>query len=383
MASRSWDRPSADWDVSSDEDVEGPGWRDLGEATNPADASPEEAGDRLGAKLLRLLNTGGLSAKSVCTLSFYAKQAGAVGFVRVLAHNPNAKSGHFQRHLDGVLSFDDERKQLYELKCPGHDKYDMERVTHTIHVLPFHEQLADEVAATPGLDKRCAELTRAQEWSDDYYDHPVVVANPGQIVYPLALYLDGVAHTKVDSVLGVTLTNLVTGTRHLGITLRKSLFCRCGCRGWCTLDPMFRYIHWCIKALAKGRFPKKRHGQLAWAPTDEFRESLEGASMGFKAALLQIKGDWSEFARAMGFHDWKSRLRPCLFCDCSNEDMIRIIKDWTLIDDPCVLTTPDTYDAECATCEVEVELSREDHTLLKGLLNNKNPRNLKQSAVVA
>ena len=203
-----------------------------------------------------------------------------------------------------------------------------------MHVLPFHEQLAEEVAETPGLDERMAELTRAQEWSDDYYDHPVVVANPGQTVYPLALYLDGVAHTNVDNVLGVTLTNLATGTRHLCITLRKSLLCRCGCRGWCTLRPTFEFVHWCISALAEGKFPESRHDQSAWGPADEFRESLQGKRMGFKAALLDIKGDWSEFAKSLGFQAWKSRLRPCLFCDCTLEDLTRVIKDWTLLDVP-------------------------------------------------
>ena len=92
MAASSWDRSSADWDVSSDEGEEGMGWNDE-QDVNPQDAPPEAAGDMLATKLLRLLNTGGLSAKSVCALSFFAAKAGAVGFVKQLAYNPNAQSG--------------------------------------------------------------------------------------------------------------------------------------------------------------------------------------------------------------------------------------------------------------------------------------------------
>ena len=177
----------ARWCDDSDNEEEGRAWAGF--------ESPEAAGDKLAEELLSLLEKGEakgtLSAKAVCVLSYYATQAGAQGFVTKLAFRPDAPSGHYQRHLDDVLGYKLEAKSVYEVFAPGHDKYGMERCVHTLHTLPLHEELAKEVAENPGLGTELAQLVRTQHWAQDYYQHPVVVANPTESVYPLALYLDG------------------------------------------------------------------------------------------------------------------------------------------------------------------------------------------------
>eukprot|EP00969_Alexandrium_andersonii_P049362 2166627-Alexandrium_andersonii.AAC.1 len=69
-----------------------------------ADIEPEgeEASQNLRDMLLQLLYLHKLSARSVCTIAYWAEKAGAVGAVRALSFRPNAPSGHFQRHIDQV-----------------------------------------------------------------------------------------------------------------------------------------------------------------------------------------------------------------------------------------------------------------------------------------
>jgi len=242
-SSHAWEQEHHPWDEeSSDSDIDPRGW-DVDsddDATDWSKLTPEQMGDELAARLLSLQNSGSpVTAKAVCCLAFFAKGAGAAGFVGKLAHHPEASSGHYQRHLDAVLHFSEDKLRLYEITCPGHARHDKEMVQHTISAMPLHEELARELAENADeMKAKLHTMVNSRELPDDYYEHPIVRANPGEAVYPLSLYLDGIAHSKVDNVLGITISNMVTGTRHLCIALRKSLLCRCGRKGRCTLWPM-------------------------------------------------------------------------------------------------------------------------------------------------
>lgn len=363
-SSHAWEQEPHPWDRDSDSENDHHGWDQSDnedDSINWDSLSPEEAGDELASRLLTLQNRGALSAKAVCSLAFFAKRAGAVGFVSKLSHNPEAASGHFQRHLDSVLFFTDEKKKLYDLPCPGHTRYDKERVTHIISTIPFQEELANELAENPELGPTLDKMVQNNELPADYYQHPVVRANPGERVYPVSMYLDGVAHSKVDNVLGITISNLVSGTRHLCIALRKSLLCRCGCRGWCTLRPIWVFVHWCLVSMSQGVFPTSRHDSSAWLPTDELRESLQGFTLGLKCALIQIKADWGEFGKSLGLTQWNHKLRPCPFCDVTHEELISCIPDWSIAEDAATITTPEAYEASCKECEIKITLSQVDH----------------------
>eukprot|EP00969_Alexandrium_andersonii_P301299 13320150-Alexandrium_andersonii.AAC.1 len=68
--------------------------------------------------------------------------------------------------------------------------------------------------------------------------------------------------------------------------IRKKRLCRCGCRGWCTLDPLFRWVHWVIAALACGVFPARRHDEGPFGADEVDRLALAGTPMRMRAALL-------------------------------------------------------------------------------------------------
>ena len=91
-----------------------------------------------------------LSAKQVCILSWWCAQAGAVGFVTKLKHNPRAaRNGHFQRHLDTVLKTDPAKKGRYRVDVPAYRKWDLTRTAHPLIVTPPHEAIATEIAEDP------------------------------------------------------------------------------------------------------------------------------------------------------------------------------------------------------------------------------------------
>jgi hypothetical protein len=157
-----------------------------------------------------------------------------------------------------------------------------------------------------------------------YVDHHVVRTVLDEPVYPLSLYTDGVAFGRNDTVLGFYIYNLVTGVRHCLVALRKSEMCKCGCRGWCSLLPVFTMLHWSLMCLAAGRFPQHRHDGAPFnTSSDSERSVIAGDRMGFRAILLFIKGDWSEYATSFGFPTWASNLAPCILCTANKDNKVK------------------------------------------------------------
>ena len=72
--------------------------------------------------------------------------------------------------------------------------------------------------------------------------------------------------------------------------------CHCGCRGWCTLYPVFAALAWSFAALLEGRHPLKRHDGSEWQASDVGRASCAGEKCR-RAVCLFIKGDWAELGR--------------------------------------------------------------------------------------
>ena len=65
-----------------------------------------------------------------------------------------------------------------------------------------------------------------------------------------------------------------------------------------------------------------RHNNAEFLDTDSYRSEFAGQPFGFKAFLLQIKGDWSEYSLTFGFPSWATELFPCLFCNCIKSNML-------------------------------------------------------------
>ena len=319
--------------------------------TSAEDDTQEGASQLLADLLVELKMRGTLSAKDVCLIAYYASGAGMVGPAATFAFRPGAPTGHYSRHLNAVLKLDDYIQDAYTLDVPGHDKYARDRQIFHIPCLPPHETLANEISksqtAAFDLRAKCAE----KEWSDSYFQHEVVrAALPGESVWPVALYLDGVPFIKRDTLTGWWAYNLVTEKRHLLLTLRKSQLCRCGCLSWCSLSAVWDWLAWSFRALTTGEWPATRHDGQPFLANEAWRAGKATTPL-IKAALVNLKGDWADIVHTWGFCQWNHVTNPCFAC-WSDRDHLPDIGDTSAVSGPCRAKTPGDYDEACRKCEI-------------------------------
>ena len=324
--------------------------------------SAEEAGIKFARELLNLKNLGKLSAKDVCVLSHYAKGAGISGPATKLAFHPTESTGHYQRHLDAVLRIGIE-DQLYYIKMPGYDKHELSRAIVDIPAIPPHELLTRELDSTPHAAYNLREQLQDKEWTTAYFNHPVVKgASPGVAVYPLAFYLDGFPFQKRDSAYCFTVCNLITNTRHLVLTLRKSDICKCGCAKWCSFFEIFRFLAWSLDSLAAGHHPEKRHDGTDFGDSERTRHELAGSEC-MLGAVVYIKGDWQEFTATIGLPTWQDLWHPCFKCWATREQLFTV-GDLSAMSSPHEPKLPHDYEEACERCERHVEIE-DAHTHAK------------------
>eukprot|EP00959_Pyramimonas_sp_CCMP1952_P299440 6263033-Pyramimonas_sp.AAC.1 len=124
---------------------------------------------------------------------------------------------------------------------------------------------------------------------------------------------------KANNVTALVLYSLVTEKRHVVAVLKKSESCRCGCKGWCNLWAVWDYVAWCLKALWRGKHPRRQHDGSDW-PVGSRGAAMANAPL-CKAAVVVIKGDWMECAKSLGLPSWQSGSRPCYCCEATYDNM--------------------------------------------------------------
>lgn len=296
---------------------------------------------------------GKLSAKRMCTLCHWASLAG-VSEARPYSLRPSAQSGHFQRKLDAALGFREEDLKLYKLKAPV--MVDERRESQVVHVKPPHEALADELQNHPAVKTEWQTRIRHEPWIAQYERHPVVqsaLPQDREHILPIAIYMDATEYTTRDTLLVLTVHVLPSKRRLLCFAVRKSDFCTCGCGGWCTLFPLYQFLAWSLAALASGIAPHQRHDGEKWLqPSDDTRSAQAGEPLGFKAVVVDVAGDWAEFALRWGFPTWSAH-HPCFFCNTTLSDL----REHGCIGD---LRSNEDYHNACTACEVWVTIETED-----------------------
>ena len=340
----------------------GRGWDDSAStcSDDPAADDPARsvaaASEKFVDELLALYTSSTISAQKLCTLCYWATMSGMRGSVTAYAKEPGAQSGAYQRFLDGKLGFRYAKQRSYLLQVPGLPLGAQTRGMVTFPVKPLRELAERALADDPTANVRLQEAIERGALPPAYFSHPVVRGSPAELVTPWSIYMDSVAYSLVDSVLGVWFYNVITGHRMLVALVRKRLVCTCGCRGWCTCWPLLRFVHWSAAALASGQYPLARHDGTAWGEHDAARAELAGQPLAQKGAILMLKGDWAEFCERLGFPTWASGTRPCFCCAASGEQLFEVSGisahhlEWHL-------NTDEEYDAACSRCEVWVEIT--------------------------
>ena len=343
-----WDIPPAQYEADDDEFQISPG-------------------RRLVEELLELYSSGKMSAKRTCILMHWSYLAG-VQEAKPYALHPDASStGHYQRKLASALGFGTVEKKLYTVDVPL--VVDGEREKAPVLMRLPHESLVEQFREEPELLADWKRRIHGDPWVEAFEQHPQIRgAGPDQRAktLPLAIYMDAVEFQARDSLLVFTIRFLPSMKRHLAFAIRKSSFCNCGCSGWCTLFPLYRVIEWSLAALLLGRYPGRRHDGSSWRPTDSERIAMAGADLGFKAFVLDVQGDWAEFAHRWGFPAWNSH-KPCFLCEATLDD----IRQGSELQKP---RNTEAYLQSCRECEVWVMVpSAELHGRIRfGLQNDSN-----------
>lgn len=185
---------------------------------------------------------------------------------------------------------------------------------------------------------------------------------------PCAVFLDGTPFQNRDSFLALVVYNLVTFKRHIVGLLRKSNLCKCGCRGWCSVQPLLDLVRWSFEQLALGRHPSARHDGSAFDPADTERTARAGSSFVVPHCILQIRGDWSEFSNTLAFATWNSTLFPCFLCKSVQSSLYELDKNFDPLHFPFPLLDKADLERATASCEIRVKMTASIHQRLRGAL---------------
>jgi len=128
---------------------------------------------------------------------------------------------------------------------------------------------------------------------------------PASSCIPLGFHGDGVPHQRGDTVdvLSWNFAARPTWERYFFGCLEKQFWCRCGCKGRCTLDGMLLIFQWCLRCLWMGSWPECRHDGSPWSSTDSSRQNRKGP-FGWCAGLLQVRGDWAFYKHMLSLKGW-------------------------------------------------------------------------------
>ena len=323
--------------------------------------TPDIAGQRLLDYLEQSHASGIMSAKSVCTIAYWGFHAG-LACLEDVALSPESSTGNFQKKLKKLWHIDD--SESYVVEVPAQLRHDGRRGTHSLRTFAPHDLLAADL-----LSENIPAMIASTTLPPNYKDHAVVKAGEekGVPAVPLALYLDGVRFGKSNqSVLGISVQNMLSGRRYLCVALRKSLYCGCGCKGWCTLAAIYAFLSWSFRCMAQGFFPDCRHD---FRPLDATRAAKAGTALGWVGALLQIRADWAEWANSIGVFPWSHNSAPCLLCKQDRKAMLEGVfkRRFTV-----PLKTWQDYDESCQACEHRIEAipPRQVPLLAKALISD-------------
>ena len=288
-----------------------------------------EAGEALLHDLQSLFCQGEISAKSFCELAYNAGRAGAAGNVKRWGCQPSGyQTGHYNRHIETMIrKLGMEIVQPVLVDVPCQMRRGRSRNIQPVPMRPLHELLQHELQQ-PAREIEVRHSLANAEWPAVFRDHEVVArASPGELVIPLGVFVDaaqyggsaGAGRTK--SILVVSLVNLVTKRRHVGIVFRKQTQCRCGCKGNCSFHRLWTFLRWSIDSLAAGRHPRLNWDNAAWA--DPAKRERGGTSLGFRGAVCYMMADWEGLCSNLSVPTWRSNDHPCPLCGTTKINMHR------------------------------------------------------------
>ena len=328
------------------------------------DLTPLEAQDVLYELLIDLKLRSKLTAQDCCILAFWAVMSGCKAEnIKKLAKAPgDPHTGHYSQKFDRVCGLDLRDPDFAYLDLPVYSRAEGARVIRPVACLPPQLTLDSEIKSLDNFEADLRDYVK--DLPPVYHDHTVVKKYSPNIAVPLAFYLDGLHYTQRGSMVGFWVVNMATEKRHLMCNIRKAMLCKCGCGGWCTLWPIFHFLDWCFKALARGQ-----HHNLRWDGTafGDMEPNLGGAAGKVcpTAACVFLKADLAEYSNTLGFWSTSSNRFPCFLCNVTKFNFV-ILEGWDVLGASFRQKSWGDYCADCQACEVWVQIgSKAQHTELR------------------
>ena len=347
----------SDDEGSGDDGPDNP-YDDLDDDLNPM-SNREAAESEILDDLTTMLQMSQITAATFCIMCFNCAMLGGTG-LKKYGRRRGLQTGKYQRHLDKVCNFTEEKEREYIVKSPGHPRNEIGRVEMLLPMRLGHEELEREYQEHPEMRVKLRERIEDENLPKAYFDHPLVLANPGEDVLPLGLWMDGLPYSLIDSATAIWLINLITGRRHVLAIIRKRICCKCGCGGWDTYYPVFCVLRWIFECLAAGLNPWFRHDGTEFWPEELVRRMAAGTMLTFKACLIWMKLDWAELCQRVGLPSWSSLTRPCACCNAFGAG--RYLADGvSFFGLPWHVNADHEYFDAAARCEIIVVLSGGTH----------------------
>ena len=137
-------------------------------------------------------------------------------------------------------------------------------------------------------------------------------------------------------------------------------------------------LRWSLEACANKVWPLCDPLGAKWIGTEGTHFANAGLLLGARACLVQVKGDWAEYAHTFGFPTWSSALFPCPFCKCTREQLF-VALGLSPLSFPNGIVDQNDYDLACSACEIWVTIkTKAQQCLVAGTLRydkRKGPSN--------
>ena len=87
------------------------------------------------------------------------------------------------------------------------------------------------------------------------------------------------------------------------------------CVKWQTMDSILVVVAWSMQCMGAGFWPSKNHLGEAFGPQERQRTRMANTSLGYRAFLVEVKGDWALLADVFRFPSCRSKDGCCWLCN--------------------------------------------------------------------
>ena len=88
-----------------------------------------------------------------------------------------------------------------------------------------------------------------------------------------------------------------------------------------TWDDILKVVSWSLRHCANGTYPQRRHNNTPWLKSDKQRRKNAQQRFDFKAALVEVRGDWKFFGECFKFPKHNTKEGCCWSCRCTPEQV--------------------------------------------------------------